>query len=103
MMTNPPQGVGFGAALASGLKSTWDMSAMTERFNVNFTIVHFLALVVSWLYSVYVDNWGGGCVITAVFLMSTNACPDIQVFLNVLNAVILAVVAGCLVHQWTCA
>jgi hypothetical protein len=38
-----------------------------------------------------------------VFLMSPAVCPDIQAFLNVLNAVILAVVAGCLVHQWTCA
>merc|ERR1719272_2141970 len=102
MMTNPPQGVGFGAALASGLKSTWDMSAMTERFNMNFTIVHYCALVFCWFYSVYVDNWGGGCVITAVFLMSPAVCPDIQAFLNVLNAVILAVVAGVLVHQWTC-
>jgi len=102
MISNPPQGAGFGAALASGLKSTWDVSAMTERFNLNFTIVHYLALVFCWLYSVYVDNWAGGCVITAVFLMSTNVCPDIQAFLNVLNAVILAVVAGTLVFQWTC-
>merc|ERR1719488_184490 len=75
---------------------------MTERFNINFTLVHFIALVVSWLYSVFVDKWAGGCVITAVFLMSTNVCPDIQAFLNVLNAVILAVVAGTLVFQWTC-
>merc|ERR1719162_2844634 len=102
MMTNPPQGAGLGGVLASGLKSTWDMSAMTDRFNMNFTIVHFLALVVAWCYSVYVDNWGGGCVITAVFLMSTAVCPDIQVFLNVLNAVVLAVILGTMVFQGTC-
>merc|ERR1719156_164301 len=100
MMNNPPQGAGIVAGLVDGLKATWDVSAMTEKFNMNFTIVHFLALVVCWLYSVYVDNWAGGCVITAVFLMSTNVCPDIQAFLNVLNAVILAVVAGTLVFQW---
>merc|ERR1719265_632165 len=29
MMTNPPQGAGFGAALVDGLKSTWDFAAMT--------------------------------------------------------------------------
>merc|ERR1719161_327078 len=102
MMNSPPEGAGFGAALVGGLKSTWDMSALTERFNMNFTIVHYLALIFCWLYSVYVDNWGGGCVITAVFLMSTNVCPDIQAFLNVLNAVILAVVAGTLIFQGTC-
>jgi len=102
MISTPPQGAGFGASLVSGLTSTWDMSAMTDRFNLNFTMVHFIALVISWLWSVYVDNWGGGCVITAVFLMSPAVCPDVQAFLNVLNAVILAVVAGTLVFQWTC-
>merc|ERR1719335_37526 len=102
MITSPPQGAGVGASLASGLTSTWDISAMTERFNMNFTIVHFLALIICWCWSVFVDGWGGGCVITAVFLMSPAVCPDIQVFLNVLNAVILAVVAGTLVFQWTC-
>merc|ERR1719310_322897 len=102
MMTNPPQGAPVVGSFMSGLTSTWDMAAMTDRFPLNFTLVHFLALVVCWLYSVYVDNFAGGCVITAVFLMSTNVCPDIQAFLNVLNAVILAVVAGTLVFQWTC-
>merc|ERR1719299_102609 len=102
MMNNPPQGAGFGSALAGGLKSTWDMAAMTERFNINFTMVHFLALIICWFWSVFVDNWGGGCVITAVFLMSPAVCPDIQAFLNVLNAVVLAVVAGTIVFQWTC-
>merc|ERR1719463_156716 len=75
---------------------------MTERFNVNFTIKHFLALVICWLWSVYVDGMGGACVITAVFLMTPAVCPDIQVFLNVLNAVIVAVVIGTLVFQTTC-
>merc|ERR1719217_1790289 len=102
MMSNPPKGAGFGSALAGGLSSTWDMAAMTDRFNINFTMVHFLALIICWFWSVFVDNWGGGCVITAVFLMSPAVCPDVQVFLNVLNAVIVAVVAGTLVFQWTC-
>merc|ERR1719235_649808 len=102
MTTKPPKGAGFGAALMGGLKSTWDMKSMTERFNMNFTIVHFTALLISWLFSVYMDNWGGGCVITAVFLMSPSVCPDIQAFLNVLNAVVLAVIVGTLVFQWTC-
>merc|ERR1719321_1550072 len=102
MMTKPPKGGSFGAALMGGLKSTWDMKAMTERFNMNFTIVHFTALLICWLFSVLMDNWGGGCVITAVFLMSPAVCPDIQAFLNVLNAVVLAVIVGTLVFQWTC-
>merc|ERR1719463_572480 len=101
-MANPPQGAPVGASFMSGLTSTWDFAAMTERFNMSFTIIHFLALIICWCWSVFIDNWGGGCVITAVFLMSPAVCPDIQAFLNVLNAVILAVVAGTLVFQWTC-
>jgi hypothetical protein len=103
MMESPPKGGSFGAAFIGAIKGTWDMKALTERFNMNFTIVHFTALLISWQYSVLMDNWGGGCVITAVFLMSPAVCPDIQAFLNVLNAVVLAVVLGTLVFQWTCA
>merc|ERR1719159_1287616 len=102
MMSSPPQGAGMGAAIVGGLTSTWDFAAMTERFNLNFTMVHFIALVICWCWSVFVDNWGGGCVITAVFLMSPAVCPDIQAFLNVLNAVVLAVIVGTLIFQWTC-
>jgi hypothetical protein len=61
-----------------------------------------VALIICWLWSVYVDGFGGACVITAVFLMSPAVCPDIQVFLNVMNAVIVAVVIGTLVFQSTC-
>merc|ERR1719335_1999828 len=101
-MTSPPKGAGFGSALAGGLSSTWDTSAMMDKFNINFTIIHFLAIVFCWLYSVYMDNWGGGCVITSVFLMSTNVCPDIQGFINVISSVIVAVVVGALVFQGLC-
>merc|ERR1719420_1863149 len=100
LIDNPPKGVGFGEGVKAGITSTF--TGLTDKFNVNFTIKHFLAFVICWFWSVYVDNWGGGCVITAVFLMSPAICPDIQVFLNVLNAVIVAVVAGTLVFQWTC-
>merc|ERR1719174_1109002 len=100
LMTNPPQGVGLGAGISAGISSTF--SGLGDKFNVNFTIKHFLALVICWLWSVYVDGMGGACVITAVFLMSNAICPDIQVFLNVMNAVIVAVVVGTLVFQGAC-
>jgi len=73
-----------------------------DKFNLNFTIKHYIALVLCWLYAIYVDKFGGACVITAVFLMSPAICPDIQVFLNVMNAVIVAVVVGTLVFQGAC-
>merc|ERR1719159_7358 len=100
LINNPPKGVGFGEGISAGISGTF--SGLTDRFNINFTLKHYVALIICWLWSVYVDNWGGGCVITAVFLMSTAVCPDIQAFLNVMNAVIVAVVVGTLVFQWTC-
>merc|ERR1719310_1062165 len=100
LCTNPPKGVGMFEGISAGVSSTF--SGLGDKFNVNFTIKHFVAILVCWLWSVYIDNWGGGCVITAVFLMSTAICPDIQVFLNVINAVIVAVVVGTLVFQGMC-
>merc|ERR1719161_2094268 len=100
LINNPPKGVGFGEGISAGISGTF--SGLTDRFNVNFTIKHYLALIICWLWSVYIDNWGGGCVITAVFLMSAAVCPDIQAFLNVLNAVILAVVLGTMIFQGVC-
>merc|ERR1719262_1734817 len=97
LITNPPQGVGLAAGLSAGISGTF--SGLGDKFNVNFTIKHFLALIICWLWSVYVDGMGGACVITAVFLMSPAICPDIQAFLNVMNAVIVAVVVGTLVFQ----
>merc|ERR1719191_2562820 len=100
LMTNPPQGVGFGAGISAGISGTF--SGLGDAMNVNFALKHFAALVICWLWSVYVDGFGGACVITAVFLISPAVCPDIQVFLNVLNAVIVAVVVGTLVFQTSC-
>jgi len=103
MMNSPPQATGLGTVLVNWLKSTWDFGAMTDKFNLSFAIVHYIAIIFCWLFSVYVDNWGGGCVITAVFLMSPAVCPDVQAFLNVLSAVMVAVIWGTLIYQWTCA
>merc|ERR1719161_2290951 len=100
LINNPPQGVGFGAGISAGISSTF--SGLGDKFNVNFTIKHYVALVLCWIWAIYVDNFGGACVITAVFLMSTAVCPDIQVFLNVMNAVIVACVVGTLVFQTAC-
>merc|ERR1719498_1245369 len=100
LINNPPQGVGFGAGISAGISSTF--SGLGDIFNVNFALKHYLALIICWLWSVYIDGMAGGCVITAVFLMSTAVCPDIQVFLNVMNAVIVACVVGTLVFQTAC-
>jgi len=100
LIDNPPKGVGFGEGVKAGITSTF--TGLTDKFNVNFTIKHFVALTICWFWALYVDMFGGACVITAVFLMSPAICPDIQVFLNVLNAVIVSVIVGTLVFQAAC-
>merc|ERR1719240_1499831 len=100
MITNPPKGVGLGEGISAGISSTF--SGLGDSMNVNFTVKHYLALVICWLWAINVDNFGGACVITAVFLMSTAVCPDIQVFLNVINAVVVSCVVGTLVYQTSC-
>merc|ERR1719262_180929 len=50
LMTNPPQGVGLGAGLSAGISGTF--SGLGDKMNVNFTIKHFLALIICWLWSV---------------------------------------------------
>merc|ERR1719316_1030197 len=57
LCTNPPKGVGIGAGISAGISGTF--SGLGDKFNVNFTIKHFLALVICWLWSVYVDGMGG--------------------------------------------
>merc|ERR1719191_711985 len=101
MMTNPPKGVGFGDGIKAGISSTWS-GIFTDKFNVNFAVKHYVALIICWIWAIYIDKFGGACVITAVFLMSTAICPDIQAILNVMNAVIVAVIVGTLVFQASC-
>lgn len=103
MLSSPPQGASFGNVLMDGIKGTWALSELTSTVNMNFTIKHFIAIFICWMYSVYVDGFGGACVITSVFLMNGALCPDIQGFLNVMNAVILAFLAGSMIFKASCA
>merc|ERR1719424_1343456 len=78
MCSSPPKSTGLGSVISGSIASTWDFSAMTERFHMNFVVKHFIAIVFCWFYSVYVDGFGGGCVITSVFLMNPSINPNIQ-------------------------
>jgi len=100
LIRGPPQSPGFGADVMAGIRSTW--SGLLDPDNMFFLLKHFVALSFCWVYAIYVDNYGGACVVTAVFLMNNLACPDIQGLLNSMNAVILAAVVGSLVFEWSC-
>merc|ERR1719235_915661 len=51
MLKNPPQGTSFGADMIGAIKATWDLKALTEPMNMNFTIKHFIAIFLCWMYS----------------------------------------------------
>jgi hypothetical protein len=102
MMRSPPQATGFGTAIVDAVKSTWDPKVLSDPVNMNFATKHFIAIVLCWIYSVYVDDFSGACVITSVFLINGALCPDIQAFLNVMNAVILAFLSGSMIFKASC-
>merc|ERR1719473_150392 len=102
-MKSPPQAAGLGTVMSDCIKGTWNLSALNEPVNMNFTNKHFIAIFICWVYSVYVDGFSGACVITSVFLINAALCPDIQAFLNVMNAVILAFLAGSILFKLACA
>merc|ERR1719387_1178170 len=99
MLRSPPQPASFGTVITDCIKSTWDRKALSDPVNMNFATKHFIAIFLCWMYSVYVDDFSGACVITSVFLINGALCPDIQAFLNVMNAVILAFLTGSMVFK----
>merc|ERR1719387_741092 len=102
MLRSPPQPASFGSSFVQGIKDTWDLKVLNGPVNMNFTIKHFIAIFLCWMYSVYVDDFSGACVITSVFLINGMLCPDIQAFLNVMNAVILAFLTGSMMFKVSC-
>merc|ERR1719159_1014661 len=48
------------------------------------------------------DNYGGACAITAVFLLNTRAGPDMMATLNVLLAVVVGSVVGAGIFSYSC-
>lgn len=102
MLRSPPQAPSFGSVMTDAIKSTWSPAAMNDPVNMNFATKHYIAIFLCWMYSVYVDDFSGACVITSVFLINGALCPDIQAFLNVMNAVILAFLTGSMIFKASC-
>merc|ERR1719321_2356671 len=100
MMRSPPQGASFGSVITDSFKSTW--INISDSVNMCFATKHFIAIFLCWIYSVYVDDFTGACVVTSVFLINGALCPDIQGFLNVMNAVIVAFLLGSMIVKASC-
>merc|ERR1719262_1705696 len=100
LCTNPPQGVGFGAAIVSGIKGIIQPG---NPYYGRFVLRYFAGLTLCMIYSVTMDNYGGACAITAVFLINTRVGPDMLSTLNVLLAVVVGCVVGAVIFSYSCA
>merc|ERR1719387_305248 len=96
---DPPKGAGFGAAFIGGVKATFTPA---NPYYGRFVLRYFVGLTLCMIYSVTMDNFGGACAITAVFLMNTNVGPDMMSILNVLLAVVVGAVVGAVVFSYSC-
>merc|ERR1719207_535023 len=99
MCTNPPVGASFGSVLVGGIKG---MFAFPSTHHDRFTARYWLGLMACFVFGVIMDNYGGACAITAVFLLNTRVGPDMMAVLNVLLAVVVGCVAGAVLYSYSC-
>merc|ERR1719375_2703839 len=67
-----------------------------------FTARYLAALMLCFVFSVAMDNYGGACAITAVFLLNTRVGPDMMATLNTLLAVVVGCVVGAILYSYSC-
>merc|ERR1719454_810644 len=67
-----------------------------------FVLRYNLAMLLCFIFGVVMDNYGGACAITAVFLLNTRSGPDMMATLNVLLAVVVGCVSIAIVFSYSC-
>jgi len=63
---------------------------------------YWVALMLCFIFGVVMDNYGGACAITAVFLLNTRVGPDMMATLNTLLAVVVGAVCGAILYVYAC-
>merc|ERR1719440_1456089 len=58
--------------------------------------------MICFVFGVVMDNYGGACAITAVFLLNTRVGPDMMATLNTLLAVVVGCVVGAILYSYAC-
>merc|ERR1719428_420727 len=99
MCTNPPVGASFGSVLVGGIKG---MFSFPSTHHDRFTMRYWMGLMLCFIFGVTMDNYGGACAITAVFLLNTRVGPDMMAVLNVLLAVVVGSVVGAVLFSYSC-
>merc|ERR1719428_1488942 len=99
MCTNPPVGASFGSVMVGSITG---MFAFPSTHHDRFTLRYWLGLMLCFVFSVAMDNYGGACAITAVFLLNTRVGPDMMATLNTLLAVVVGCVVGAILYSYSC-
>merc|ERR1719235_1785589 len=99
MCTNPPLGVSFGSMVVSSFTG---MFKFPSTHHDRFTIRYLAGLMLCFVFGVVMDNYGGACAVTAVFLLNTRVGPDMMATLNTLLAVVVGCVVGAILYSYAC-
>merc|ERR1719191_1262238 len=99
LCNDPPLGASFGSVVMGGLKG---MFSFPSTHHDRFTIRYWMGLMLCFIFGVAMDNYGGACAITAVFLLNTRVGPDAMGTLNVLLAVVVGSVVGAIMYSYSC-
>eukprot|EP00747_Dinoflagellata_sp_TGD_P161388 gnl/TRDRNA2_/TRDRNA2_178075_c0_seq1.p1 gnl/TRDRNA2_/TRDRNA2_178075_c0~~gnl/TRDRNA2_/TRDRNA2_178075_c0_seq1.p1 ORF type:complete len:843 (+),score=223.50 gnl/TRDRNA2_/TRDRNA2_178075_c0_seq1:74-2602(+) len=104
LVNDPPKGGGnLGGDLVNCIKSTWDTTAMFDKFNLNFTIRYVLAVVTGFCMSKYYFGHVGTCAVLCTLLINKRVGPDMRATLNVILAVVVGSLTGAIVYEHSCA
>jgi hypothetical protein len=99
----PKGGGNLGGDIVNCIKSTWDTTAMFEKFNLNFTIRYVLAVITGFCVSKYYFNHVGTCAVLCTLLINKRVGPDMRATLNVILAVVVGSLTGAIVYEHSCA
>jgi hypothetical protein len=103
LMDDPPAGGGnFFGDVSNCIMSTWKWEDMMEKYNLNFAIRYTVAIVIAFVYCVFVANWVGTTAVITSLLISKRVSPDIQASLDTLLAVIVASLTGAIIFNHSC-
>jgi hypothetical protein len=99
MITDPPVGDSMGTVFVNCIKSLFVFPHVHHGI---FIMRYWLALMLCFIFGVIMDNYGGACAITAVFLLNTRVGPDMMATLNTLLAVVVGAVCGAILYVYAC-
>jgi len=99
LCNSPPSGVSFVEAVTTGFKNIF---VWTREYHGRFMTRYWVALLLSFVFAVRFDNYGGACAVTGCFLLNERIGADMMAILNVVLSVVVSSVIGGLIYSYSC-